>query len=170
MNSSFMSTDPKPSFLLIKNNNVRIFNYDGQNIITNLSKFKINKNNLTSKIYGIKQKWIPAPIQIMNIKLKNLQQSGGLYHNYDNNIIPIIPMDHLSTDKSPRKFTLDNYILELHMPYANIRQQEDKLMFFKGENGLIGKISGYRDKNQDFVIEWVYWTQNGKDLSYGTIN
>lgn len=173
--TAFMSIEKNPTFLLIKpkdgfigecNINLHLFKYDGQNINIDsvvlgntISKFgTINNNSIKTD----NTLFIPAPLKIMNIRLDDLKSHGGLYYDHTNIITPITPMNC-------DMFKLGPYTLTLIEPYANTRQQSDKMMLFKGNSGLIGEIHGYRDKDQKFIIEWICWKQNNNYLNYGTI-
>lgn len=165
---SYMSTDF--DLLIIKNNEFDIYKYDGQNLNVNPKYFKFHKNYLTSVIDGYKQKWVKAPLRlsplyysIKNITLDELLFKGGIYCNEDNIEEPMVV-------EGNNKFYIPSIgILELIEPFANTRQQMDKLKYFKNENGLIGNIKGYRDKDQKFNIQWICWSRNNKILNYGTI-
>lgn len=169
--SAFMSIKIKPTFLLIKpinncNVNLHLFKYDGKNIDINTSIIDNDIINFGKVINNTIQTddttFIPAPLKIMNITLNDLKLRGGLYYDHNNVITQIIPINC-------NLFSLEKYTLELIEPYANTRQQSDNLMFFKGDNGLVGEIHGYRDKNQNFIMEWICWRKNDEYLSYGTV-
>lgn len=169
--SAFISIEKDPTFLLITpmdncNINLHLFKYDGQNIDMNTHINEATISNfgeiINNKIKTDDTVFIPAPLKIMNIRLDDLKSRGGLYYDHNNVITPINKI-------SCNRFKLNNHTLDLIEPYANTRQQSDKLMLFKGNNGLIGEIHGYRDKDQKFVMEWICWRKNGKYLSYGTV-
>lgn len=181
---SFMSTDQDPDFLIIKEGKFNIYKFNGQNLQVNPKYFSFKKSknhlltsknhSLTSKIDGVKQKWVKCPLRISplyyairNISLDQLKSDGGIYCNENNIEEPITVVSENNI------FSIESIgLLELVEPFANTRQQMDKLKYFKGineNNGLIGNIKGYRDKDQKFKIEWIRWSKNGKCLNYGCL-
>jgi len=194
--NSFMSTDINSDFLVIKNTTeiteitpsdeypdcdnfqLDIYRYDGQNISLNselndntLKDFgKINNKSITSQLYGLNQIWVEAPLVIspiyntvITITLDHFRQYGGIYYGPNNKKEEIIPI-------SKDQFKLGKYTLTLYQPYATTREEMDKLNYFMTDNGLIGNIKGFRDKDQKFNIEWIRWRKsNNECISYGTI-
>src|SRR5271154_168692 len=89
--SSFMSTDQNPDLLIIRNENFNIYKFNGQNVKVNPKYLSSKNHSLTSKIDGLKQKWVKCPLRISplyyairNISLDQLKSDGGIYCNENN--------------------------------------------------------------------------------------